>query len=201
MFRYARKLLQDIKNWVESFAQKPYALWALFIIAFIEAAVFPLPPDVLLVALGVASPKKSLRYAFVTASGSFFGAYLGYYIGFAGFEFIGRPILSSLGMLHHVEPILAEYHQHGIIALIFSGFTPIPYIVFTMAAGFNRTIDLLTLTIGGAIGRLLRFMLVGGLLYYFGPPVKNFIDKYFEKLSLVFAAMLIIIIIAIKVFL
>ena len=187
--------------WVEGFAQKPYALWALFVIAFIEASIFPLPPDVLLVALGVASPKKSLRYAFVTALGSFFGGYLGYYIGYAGFELIGKPILSYIGVMHQVEPILAQYHQHGLLALILSGYTPVPYIVFTMAAGFNSTLDLLTLTIGGAIGRFSRFMLVGGLLYYFGPPVKSFIDKYFEKLSIAFALLLILLIVVIKLLL
>jgi len=186
---------------VESFAHKPYALWALFSIAFIEASIFPLPPDVLLVALGVSAPKKALKYGLVTAAGSFFGAYLGYYIGYASFEIIGKPVLSFFGMLRYIEPALKQYHEHGILALIFSGFTPIPYIVFTMAAGFNKTIDLLTLTIGGGIGRLIRFMLVAGLLYVFGPPVKVFIDKYFDKLSLVFAAAIVLILITLKLLL
>jgi membrane protein YqaA with SNARE-associated domain len=198
LFRQLKEILKAIKTWVEGFAQKPYALWALFVISFIEASIFPLPPDVLLIALGVASPKKSLKYAFVTAAGSFFGAYLGYYIGFAAFEFIGRPILTYIGVIDKIEPILAEYHKHGLIALIISGYTPVPYIVFTMAAGFNRTLDLITLTIGGAIGRFSRFMLVGVLLYFFGPPVKNFIDKYFEKLSIAFAVLIIVLLIVIK---
>jgi membrane protein YqaA with SNARE-associated domain len=199
LFRRLREILKAIKNWVEGFAQKPYALWALFVISFIEASIFPLPPDVLLVALGVTSPKKSLRYAFVTALGSFFGAYLGYYIGFAGFELIGKPILTYIGVMQNVAPILAEYHKHGLLALILSGYTPVPYIVFTMAAGFNSTLDLLTLTIGGAIGRFSRFMLVGGLLFYFGPPVKVFIDKYFERLSIAFAAVIILLIVIVKI--
>lgn len=190
--------MRDIKAWVEGFAQKPYALWALFAISFIEASVFPLPPDVLLIALGVVSPRKALKYGLVTAAGSFLGGYLGYYIGYASFEIIGKPILSFFRVIHFVDPALRGYQQHGILALIFAGFTPIPYIAFTMAAGFNRTIDLLTLTIGGAIGRLLRFMLVGGLLYVFGPPVKTFIDKYFEKVSIVFAGLLVVLIIAFK---
>jgi membrane protein YqaA with SNARE-associated domain len=198
---YIKELLRRLKAWVESFAQKPYALWALFWIAFIEACIFPLPPDVLLIALGVIAPKKSIKYALITATGSFLGGYAGYYFGLSLFELIGKPVLTMFGMMGKFDAALQQYHAHGISALVISGFLPIPYIAFTMAAGFNRTISLTTLTIGSLIGRYVRFGLVGGLLYYFGPPVKVYLDRYFEKVSLALAGALILFFVILKLLL
>lgn len=192
MLKKIIKILFSLKVWVENFAAKPYALQALFWIAFIEASFFPIPPDVLLIALAVEAPKKSLKFALICTLGSVMGAYLGYLIGYAFFEAIGKPILSLYGVLEQFNKVLASYKEHGFLALFIAGFTPIPYKVFTIAAGFNQTIDLLTLTIGSFIGRASRFFLVGGLLYIFGPQIKNFIDKYFDKLSLVFVVLLIV---------
>lgn len=190
--------LHNLKNWVEQFAEKPYALHALFWIAFIEASFFPIPPDVLLIALAVATPKKAFKFALICTAGSVTGAYLGYLIGYGFFEVIGRPILSFYGALDKFEIVLMKYREHGFLALFIAGFTPIPYKVFTIAAGFQQTIDLWTLTIGSLIGRASRFFLVGGLLYYFGPQLKIFLDKYFDKLSLTFVALLILGFITIK---
>lgn len=190
--------LRRLKEWVEQFAQKPYALWALFWIAFIEASFFPIPPDVLLIALGVATPRKSFRYALVCTLGSVSGAYLGYFIGYALFETVGRPILSFYGVLGQFESILLKYQENGIFALFIAGFTPIPYKVFTIAAGFNETLSLWTLTIGSFIGRSTRFFLVGALLFVFGANIKTFLDKYFDKLSLAFVALFILGFVAVK---
>lgn len=190
--------LHNLKNWVEQFAEKPYALHALFWIAFIEASFFPIPPDVLLIALAVATPKKAFKFALICTAGSVTGAYLGYLIGYGFFEVIGRPILSFYGALDKFEIVLMKYREHGFLALFIAGFTPIPYKVFTIAAGFQQTIDLWTLTIGSLIGRASRFFLVGGLLYYFGPQLKIFLDKYFDKLLLTFVALLILGFITIK---
>ncbi|MDI6765874.1 MAG: DedA family protein [Bacteroidota bacterium] len=183
---------------MENFAQKPYALWALFWIAFIEASFFPIPPDILLIALAIGAPKKSFKIAFICTMGSVIGAYLGYLIGYAFFETLGRPILTFYGVIDQFQSILLKYQENGIMALFIAGFTPIPYKIFTIAAGFNQTIDLFTLTIGSLIGRASRFFLVGGLLYLFGAPVKLFIDKYFDKLSLAFVILLVLGFIAIK---
>lgn len=190
--------LRSLKEWVERFAQKPYALWALFWIAFVEASFFPIPPDVLLIALGVATPRKSFIYAFVATAGSVCGAYLGYFIGYALFETIGKPILSFYGVSEQFESVLMRYNENGILALFIAGFTPIPYKVFTIAAGFNSTLSLWTLTVGSLIGRASRFFLVGALLFFFGASVKVFLDKYFDKLSLAFVALFIVGFVAIQ---
>jgi membrane protein YqaA with SNARE-associated domain len=201
MIRFLRRNLHNLKAWVESFAEKPYALWALFAIAFVESAILPIPPDVLLLALGVARPRRAILYGFVTALGGILGGFLGYYIGFAGFSLIGEPILRFFGVMGKFDWILQQYRANAIFALFVSGFTPVPYIAFTLAAGFNRTLSLGTLAIGSALGRLFRFLLVGTLLYFFGPPVKSFIDRYFEKLSVAFAGALLVLIVAVKLFL
>ena len=190
--------LHRLKEWVESYSQKPNAMWALFWIAFIEASFFPIPPDILLIAIGVTNAKKSLNAAAICTIGSVIGGYLGYFIGYGLFETIGRPILTLYGVMNQFEVILQKYNENGLLVLFIAGFTPIPYKAFTIIAGFNQTIDLWTLTIGSLIGRSTRFFLVGGLLYFFGQRVKVFLDKYFDKLSLVFVALLILGFVAIK---
>ncbi len=190
--------LRHLKEWVEHFATKPYALHALFWIAFIEASFFPIPPDVLLIALAVATPRKAFKFAFICTVGSVTGAYLGYLIGYGFFEVIGKPILSFYGAIDKFESVLQTYRQHGFLALFIAGFTPIPYKVFTIAAGFNQTIDLFTLTLGSLVGRASRFFLVGGLMFFFGARIKIFIDKYFDKLSLAFVILFILGVVTIK---
>ena len=198
MIRKLITWLRSLKEWVESFAEKPYALWALFWIAFVEASFFPIPPDVLLIALAVATPKKSFKFALICTAGSVVGAYFGYYIGYAFFETVGRPILKFYGVVDQFQFILEKYRDNAILALFIAGFTPIPYKVFTIAAGFNQTVDLVTLTIGSFIGRSSRFLLVGALLYFFGAKIKIFIDTYFDKLSLAFVALFILGFVAVK---
>jgi membrane protein YqaA with SNARE-associated domain len=190
--------LHRLKDWVESFARKSYALWALFVIAFIESSFFPIPPDVLLIALAVANPKKSFIYAAICTAGSVTGAFLGYYIGFAFFESIGRHIVEFYGFQEKFAYVLQLYRENAWTAIIVAGFTPIPYKVFTIAAGFKETIDLGTLALASLVGRASRFFLVGGLLYAFGPTMKEYLDNHLEKLTLILGVLFVLGIIAIK---
>jgi membrane protein YqaA with SNARE-associated domain len=178
--------LLSFKSWLESFAQKPYALWALFSVAFAEASFLPVSVDIPLIALGVSSPKKSLLFGAVATLGSFAGGFAGYYIGLTIFEVIGKSLLNLYGLNEVCNAILAQYANHGITTLMFSGFTPFPYIVFTITAGFNGTLDLWTLTVGALIGRSLRFLPVGILLYFYGGRAKIIIEKYFGIVTAVF---------------
>jgi membrane protein YqaA with SNARE-associated domain len=180
-----------LKEWVESFAKKPYALWALFIIAFIEASFFPIPPDVLLLALGVSYPRKSFMYAAVCALGSVSGAFLGYYIGYAFFEVVGSRILEFYGVSDQFDVVLERYRENGFITLIIAGFTPIPFKVFTIAAGFRGTIPLETLAIASLIGRSLRFFIIAAFFYFFGPQIKVLIDKYLDWVAVLFVILLV----------
>jgi membrane protein YqaA with SNARE-associated domain len=180
-----------LKSWLESFALKPQAELLLFAVAFIEASVFPLSVDVVLVALGVAAPKKAWRLAMVAAAGSILGGYLGYAIGSWLFESVGKELLSFHGITEKFRLILDWYHERGILTLLLSGLTPIPYITFTIAAGFNHTLDLLTLTLGAVGGRLLRFSIVGGLLAVYGVRAKSVLDRSFGKVAVGFVLVVI----------
>lgn len=184
--------LRRMKEWVESFAGKPSARWSLFGIAFVESSFFPIPPDVLLIAMGVGQPRKSFQYALICTVGSVLGAFLGYFIGYALFETIGKPILEFYGVLDQFESVLQNYRDNGILALFIAGFTPIPFKLFTIAAGFDQTISLTTLAVGSIIGRSSRFFLVGALLHHYGNAIKAFLDRYFDWLSLAFVALLVL---------
>lgn len=186
IFEYLRRL----KAWVESYAEKPHAEIALFLIAFAESSFFPIPPDVLLVAMAVIVPAKAFRYALICSVGSVLGGVFGYFIGWAFFEAVGQPILQFYGALGQYDNVKQLYDQHAFWAILAAGFTPIPYKVFTIAAGaFN--VSLATLVFASILGRSGRFLLVAALFYFFGAPIKKFIDKYFEVLSIVFVVLLI----------
>jgi membrane protein YqaA with SNARE-associated domain len=177
-------LLHRIKDRVEGFARKRNALWALFAIAFIESSVFPIPPDVLLIALGIANPGKSFLYAAVCSAGSVCGALLGYSIGYAFYETVGFPVLQFCGLADQFHLVLDVYRENAGLAIFVAGFTPIPFSVFTIAAGFRGTIDLSTFFLALIVGRGARFLLVGGALFVFGPKVNDYADRYLGRVTL-----------------
>lgn len=183
--------LRRLKDWTEGFAPKPHAEWVLFLIAFAESSFFPIPPDVLLIALGVFLPKKAFRFALISAVGSVLGGLFGYYIGYALFEAIGKPIIDFYGVQQGYEEVRRLYQENAFAAIAIAGFTPIPYKVFTIAAGAFE-IDVLTLVFASALSRSARFFLVSSLFYFFGPTVKRYIDKYFEAFTVAFVILLVL---------
>lgn len=186
IFDYVKRL----KAWVEGYAEKPHAEIALFLIAFAESSFFPIPPDVLLIAMAVIVPSKAFRYALVCSIGSVLGGVFGYFLGWAFFETLGQPILQFYGAMGQYENVKVLYDQHAFWAILAAGFTPIPYKVFTIAAGAFE-VSLSTLVLASLIGRSGRFFLVAGLFYFFGAPIKKFIDKYFEILTVIFVILLV----------
>ena len=187
-----KNFLHSLKEWVESFAHRPSAGIALFIFAFVESSFFPIPPDALLIILAISYPRRSFYYALICTIGSVLGSYLGYLIGYVFYDTIGIKIIKFYGVEHQINYVLQKYQENGFIAIVTAGFTPIPYKVFTILAGFNKTIDLFTLTFASIVGRAGRFFLVGGLIYFIGPGVKTFIDKYLDKLTIAFMFLLVI---------
>lgn len=194
--------LKGLMTWTESFASKPYGLWALFVLAFAESSFFPIPPDVLLIALAVSLPRKAFKYAFFCALGSIIGGIAGYGIGYYLWEATREWFFAYVpGFTPDVFNLVKQkYQDNAFFAVFTAAFTPIPYKVFTIAGGVFE-IGLKTLVIASGIGRTARFFLVAALFFFIGARVKVFIDKYFEWLTILFAILLIGGFIAIKYFL
>ena len=128
-------LHRRLYNWTLHWAHTPYGSVALFALAFCESSFFPIPPDVLLMALALSLPKKSFKYAAICSVGSVLGGCFGYFIGYQFFEHIGLPILNLYGVMDKFNYVKDTYNANAFTAVAISGFTPIPYKVFTIAAG------------------------------------------------------------------
>ncbi len=183
-------MLKRLYHWVLHWSDSPYGAWALFILAFSESSFFPIPPDVLLVALAVGKPEKSLKFAAICALGSIIGGILGYVIGWQFMAAVGEKIVAFYGLSTRVEYIEVLYNRYDAWAVGIAGFTPIPYKVFTIAAGVFK-INFFIFIAASAISRSARFFLVAGLIYYFGPGIQTFIEKYFNLLVVVFTILLV----------
>jgi len=184
-------MLKKLYNWVLHWAETPYGTWALFVLAFTESSFFPVPPDVLLIALAISIPKKSFKFALVCSAGSVLGGGFGYLLGFKFMEFIGQPIIEFYGVTDKYDYIQQLYNKYDAWAVAVAGFTPIPYKVFTIAAGACK-IDLSVFFIASILSRSARFFAVGGLIYIFGSHIKPFIDRYFNILAIIFIVLLIL---------
>ncbi|MCA9772076.1 MAG: DedA family protein [Myxococcales bacterium] len=184
-------MLKRLYDWVLSWAETPYGTPALFALAFAESSFFPIPPDVLLLALALAAPTKAFRFALVCTAGSVLGGIAGYYIGMLLFDQVAAPILDFYHAMDKFEIVRQKYQENTVLALGAAGFTPIPYKVFTIAAG-ACDIKLPTFIWVSAVSRGARFFLISGLIWKFGPSIKSFIDRYFNLLTIVFLVLLVL---------
>ncbi len=179
-------LLSGLLHWVESFAQSPSGAWALFAIAFAESSFFPIPPDVLLIALCVARPSEALWFAAICSVGSVLGGMLGYGIGYVG----GRPLLHRMFSPKKIARVKALYDKYNAWATGIAGLTPLPYKIFTIAGG-TFEVNFRIFALASALARSARFFLVAGLIYWLGEPAKRFIEEYLNVLSIAFVVLLI----------
>jgi membrane protein YqaA with SNARE-associated domain len=184
-------MMRRLYDWVLHWADTPYGIWALFALAFAESSFFPIPPDVLLIALAIGNPAKAFKFALVCSAGSVLGGWAGYCIGYEFMTGIGQKIVTMYGFGDKVDYIGALYKQYDAWAVTIAGFTPIPYKVFTIAAGMFK-IDFLVFTLASVFSRSARFLLVAALIYRFGPGIKGFIDRYFNPLATAFVILLVL---------
>ena len=182
--------IKKLYDWTLHWAETPHSTWALFILAFCESSFFPIPPDVLLIALAVALPKKALKYALVCSAGSVLGGCFGYLIGYEFYEYLGKPIIDFYNITDKFNTVSIHYQDNAFAAIAIAGFTPIPYKVFTIVAGVCK-VNIFTLILASVLGRSGRFFIVAGLFYLFGPKIKIFIEKYFNILTILFIILLI----------
>ncbi|MFQ5681126.1 MAG: YqaA family protein [Candidatus Omnitrophota bacterium] len=164
----------------------PYGPWGLWGLSFAESSFFPLPPDVLLIALAIAEPSQAMSLALVTTAGSVCGAVFGYFVGHR----YGRRILRRLVSPDKIAAIEGYYKRYDVWAVGIAGFTPIPYKVFTVSAGVFG-LDLKRFILVSILSRGARFFLVAGIIYFFGEAIARVAGKYVNALSLVFVALLI----------
>ena len=185
-----KRLFMSLYTWTIHWAKTPQAPFALFGVAFVESSFFPVPPDVLLIAMVVAERKKWLRNAAICTIGSVVGALFGYFIGWGLYETIGKTIVNTYHLQPTMDLVGHKYAENAFLTVFTAAFTPIPYKIITIAAGLFR-ISILTLIIASIIGRAGRFFLVAGALRIFGDKIEKTIEKYFDIFSIIFIALLV----------
>lgn len=183
-------MLRRLYDWVLHWAATPYSAWALFLLAVAESSFFPIPPDILLIAMCVALPLRSFRYALICSAGSVLGGCLGYLIGWQFMASLGIRIVEFYGLTDKVAAIEVLYQTYDAWAVGIAGFTPIPYKVFTITAGMFK-IDFGVFLVASLVSRSARFFIIGGLIYLFGPRIQVFIDRYFDLLAVSFTVVLV----------
>lgn len=186
------RLVRRLYDWVLHWAETPYGGPALFLLALVESSVFPVPPDVLLIALCVSMPTRAWRFALLASTGSVIGGLLGYGIGWGAWPLVNPFFFDyipgfSPEVFSKVQDLFAQYDFWVVFT---AGFTPIPYKVITIGSGVFQ-INLLIFLIASLVSRSLRFFLVAWLLHRYGPGIRDFIDRYFNLLSIVFIVLLI----------
>jgi len=183
---WIRQVYDKSLLWVQS----PSGVWALFLLAVAESSFFPIPPDVFLMVLCIAAPKKAFRYAAICAVGSVLGGAIGYGLGLGFMDTLGVKILDWYGLQDKYAVVQNLYQQYDALAVGAAGFTPLPYKLFTITAGAFK-INFVTFMLMSIVSRSARFFLVAALIYKFGAPVRHFIERYFNLLSILFFILLI----------
>lgn len=189
--------IRRLYDWTISWADRPHGTWALFLIAFAESSFFPIPPDVLLVALCFGAREKWARYALVCTVGSILGAVAGWLIGWGLWSSVHDWFIPHLFSQAQFDKVGAMYAENAFLAVFTAAFTPIPYKVFTVAAGAFH-VGIPVLVFGSIVGRGARFFIIAGLIRIFGPKVRPFVEKNIEWCFLAAGVLLVAAILAIK---
>lgn len=176
-------MLRRLYDWTLSLAESQYALWALAVVSFIESSVFPIPPDVLLIPMVIAAPRRAWLIAGVCTAASVLGGAFGYLIGWGLFEQVGRPVLAFYEIDAKFGEFSANYNAYGAWAVLIAGITPFPYKVVTILSGATG-LNFAIFMVASVIARGFRFFLVAALLWRFGAPIRDFIER---RLGLVFS--------------
>ncbi len=181
-------MIRRLYDWTLSLAEHRHAVWALAFVAFIESSVFPIPPDILLIPMILANPRRAWVYAGVALVASVLGGLLGYAIGALAYEALGAPILTALGKADQMAEFATHFNDMGFWAVLIAGITPFPYKVITIMSGWTG-MPLLTFLATSILARGLRFYIVASLLWHYGAPIRDFIER---RLGLMFTLALLL---------
>jgi len=182
-------MLRALYDWTMAQATHPRALWILAFVAFVESSVFPIPPDVLMIPMILARPKQAWLIALVALVASVAGGIFGYVIGAFAFDQIGAPILQAMGKGAAMEAFNTRFNDFGFWPVLIAGITPFPYKVITIMSGWTG-LPLGTFIVTSIIARGVRFFLIAALLYKFGAPVRDFIERRLGLVFIVFVVLL-----------
>jgi membrane protein YqaA with SNARE-associated domain len=181
------ELLRSFSNWVESFADSPWAIVILVVNSFTESIFNPIPPDPLLIGMSVINQNLALVYAALVTISSVLGALVGHWLGLR----LGRPLVLKFISAKKVDRVEAMFQKYGSWAVLIAAFTPIPYKVFAVTAGVLE-MDRRPFMVVSIIGRGARFFLLGGLIFFFGEAMRDFIETRFEILTIIFSILLLV---------
>ncbi|MGB5863065.1 MAG: VTT domain-containing protein [Sulfitobacter sp.] len=183
-------MIQRLYDWTLSLAEHRHALWVLAFVSFLESSMFPIPPDIIMIPMIIARPNRAFVIAGVALAASVLGGLLGYAIGALAYEALGEPILRALGKGDAMAEFATRFNDFGFWAVLVAGITPFPYKVITIMAGWT-SMPLGVFVATSILARGLRFFLVALLLWKFGAPVRDFIEK---RLPLMFTLALVLLI-------
>ncbi|VAW11705.1 FIG139438: lipoprotein B [hydrothermal vent metagenome] len=194
MFSFLDNTKENIRSWALRHAEGPHSKFWLSALSFSEASFFPIPPDVLLIAILLANKARQwLYYAFLTTLFSVLGGVLGYGIGYFFFDLFGQQVISFYGLQSQFVYLKDIFNDTTFWAIFAAAFTPIPYKIFTITAGlFN--VNFIVFLIASILGRGIRFFAIGFILKHYGEKIANVLYKYFNIFS--FVTLLILIILA-----
>ena len=183
-------MLRRLYDWTLSLAQHPRALWALAAVSFVESSVFPIPPDVMLIPMIIAAPSRAWVIALVCTIASVLGGAFGYWIGAALYDSVGLPVLEFYGKTDKFDEFAIRYNDWGAWAVLAGGITPLPYKLFTILSG-STGLHFGTFLLASLVARGIRFFVVAALLWKFGAPIRDFIEKRLGLMFTLFVALLI----------
>lgn len=183
-------MLRRLYDWVMALSAHRHAVWALAGVAFVESSIFPIPPHAMLVPMVLAERARAWVYAAVTTVSSVLGGILGYAIGFFLFEIVGKPILEFYGQTQAFASFAERYNEWGAWIVFIAGVTPFPYKVITIASGATQ-LNFIIFMVASIAARGLVFFVISGLLYWFGPPIRDFIERRLGLVTAVFVILLV----------
>jgi membrane protein YqaA with SNARE-associated domain len=183
-------MIRRLYDWTMGLAQTPHAMWALAVVAFIESSFFPIPPDVLMIPMIIATPHRAFRIALVATTASVLGGLFGYFIGYALFELIGQPIFDFYGKADAVAAFSERFNAYGAWAVLVAGVTPFPFKVITIMSGVTA-LSLPVFVFSAIIARALRFFLIAALLWRYGTPIRDFIERRLGLMFTLFCVLLV----------
>jgi len=184
------KILRKLYDWTLNKANHPKATWFLSFVSFVESSFFPIPPDIILIPMIIANKLKAWRYALICTVSSVIGAVAGYCIGIFFYSTIGAIIINYYGLDDQFINFEKMYVNNGVWFVLGAGFTPFPFKFITIASGFFH-LNIFLFIFAALVSRGMRFFLIAILLRTFGDWIKDFIDKYFNLLAILFFIILV----------